>query len=107
MDDENLEILLFVSPGCPHCPRAEYTAKKVVPEYSDYGVVLKKIRTKTREGRELSSQLNVMSTPTMVFIRGDAVVDRIVGAPELSSLRKRIEKVLGLRKSFFGRMFGR
>lgn len=105
--EEGLEILLFVSPKCPHCPRAEYTAKKVVPEYSDYGVVLRKIRTKSREGRELSSQLNVMSTPTMVFIKGEDVVDRIVGAPEVSSLRKRIEKHLGMRKSFLDRVFGR
>jgi len=49
-----MKILLFVSSHCPHCPAAEQIVKKVVPDYYDHGLSLKKIRIKTKEGKLVS-----------------------------------------------------
>ncbi|RLI90262.1 MAG: hypothetical protein DRO89_06150 [Candidatus Altiarchaeales archaeon] len=103
-----MKVLLFVSSHCSHCPSAERIVKKIVPEYSSYGVTFEKIRIKTKRGKELSSKFNIMATPTILILNesGDEA-KRIVGTPGENSLRRGIEKELGLRKSFFDRIFGR
>lgn len=103
-----MKILLFVSSHCSYCPDAERIVKRIVPEYSNYGITLEKIRIKTGRGKELSSKFNIMATPTILILgeRGDET-KRIVGVPGENSLRNEIEKELGLRKSFFDRIFGR
>ena len=102
-----LKLLLFVSPGCPHCPDAEVAVKKVVPEFYDNEVYYKKIRTRTSEGKELSRQYNVMAVPTIIIVDSDGnELKRIVGAPTKSKLRGEIEKQLGIKKPFFKKLFG-
>ena len=103
-----VEILLFVSSRCSHCPGAERIVKAVIPEYSDYRVTFEKIRIKTDRGKELSSKFNIMALPTILILdeNGDEI-KRIVGAPSENSLRNEIEKELGLRKSFFDRILSR
>jgi len=104
----SLKLYLFVSPGCIHCPKAEKIVRKIAPEYYDKGLVYKKIRTKTPEGKQLSLKYNVMGTPTMIFLDSSMnELKRIVGVPGEGSFRSSVEKLLGLRKSFFERLFGR
>ncbi len=102
-----MKILLFVSSHCPHCPRAERVVRKVAPGYYDYGLTFKKMRTKGEEGRELSSRYNIAATPSILLFGDDNnEIKRIVGVPSEENLRTEIEKVLGLRKSFWSRIFG-
>lgn len=102
-----MKLLLFVSSHCPHCPGAERVVKNVVSEYEDYGVTFSKIRTKAPDGKELSLKYNVMSTPSiLLFDENGTEIKRIVGVPGASDLKNHIEKALGLKKSFFGRIFG-
>lgn len=103
-----MRVLLFVSSHCPHCPKAEAVAKRVVPEYGGYGVTLKKIRSKTPEGKELSSKFGIKALPTILILDGNQKkIERIVGVPSSDRLRDEIERGLGLKKSFFSRIFGK
>ena len=102
-----MKILLFVSSHCPHCPRAEAVVKKVAPEYHKHGVELEKIRLKTSNGKHLSEELGVLSTPTTLILNDKGIeIRRIVGVPSESEMRNKIEGELGLKRSFLERVFG-
>jgi thioredoxin-related protein len=101
-----MKILVFTSSNCSHCPKAERVVREVAPIYSNYDVSHEKIRTKTPYGKELSIGYNVMGTPTILFLdENNNELKRIVGAPSEENLKKEIEKLLGLRKSFFSKLF--
>ncbi len=100
-----MKILLFVSSNCPHCPLAESVLREVAPNYSDKGLIYEKIRTKTTEGKELSVKYFIRSTPTMLFLNDEnKEIERIIGTPSEEKLRKKIEKLLGLKKSFLNKL---
>jgi len=102
-----MKVLLFVSSHCPHCPAAEQILKKVVPDYYDHGLSLKKIRMKTKEGKKRSLEYNVRAIPTTLILDDNGnEIKRMVGVMSEDSLRASIEKLLGLRKSFLSRIFG-
>ena len=103
-----MRMLLFVSSHCPHCPKAESVAKGVAPEYYNYGMRFEKIRLKTEEGKRLSRELNIMSTPTILMLDDNGVeTERIVGIPSETSLKNKIESRLGLKKTLLSRILGR
>ncbi|MCD6522290.1 MAG: thioredoxin fold domain-containing protein [Candidatus Diapherotrites archaeon] len=102
-----MKVLLFVSSHCPHCPKAEKLAKTMFPSYYDKGLVFKKVRVKTGEGKEFSIKFNVMGTPTFIFLDDDGnYLDRIVGVPSEGRLKGEVEKHLGIKRSFFSKIFG-
>jgi len=102
-----MKMMLFVSSHCPHCPIAENIVRKVAPQYYKYGLEFRKIRLKTRTGKELSEQFNVLSTPTILITNKSGLeVQRIVGVPSESNLKNKLESGLGLKKSLFNRIFG-
>ena len=102
-----MNVLLFVSSHCIHCPIAERLVKKVVPDYEEHGLELEKIRTATKEGKQLGKEFNVHGTPTIILINDeDKEIKRFVGTPDETNFRNEIEKMLGLKKSFFARFFG-
>jgi len=103
-----MKIFLFVSPNCPHCPLAESVLREVAPDYSNKGLTYEKIRTKTTEGKELSVEYFIRSTPTMLFLNEeDKEIERIVGTPSEEKLRKKIDKLLGLKKSFLNKLLNK
>lgn len=103
-----MKLLVFVSSRCPHCPKAESIVKKIVPEYYKHGLEFQKIRIKTSEGKQLSREFNIMSMPTILMLDDNGVeTQRIIGVPSENNLKNKIESELGLKKSFFARVFGR
>ena len=103
-----MRLLVFTSSNCPHCPKAERVVREIAPDYSDKGVSHEKIRMKTPEGKDFSLKYHVMSTPTILFLdEEENEIGRIVGAPSENSLRNKIEKLLGLKKSFLSSLFGK
>ena len=107
-----MQILLFVSSTCVHCPKAEKLAKQVLPEYYSQGVSFKKIRIKTSEGKSLSSKFGVRGVPTFIFLSSDgSVLDRIVGVPREETLRHTVGKYSKgkstEKKSFLNKLLGR
>ncbi len=102
-----MRILVFVSSNCPHCPKSERAVKTVAPEYGEQGLTYKKVRVKTPEGKELSSKYGVRSLPTILYLDGQGnEIGRRAGAAGEDNVRDDIEKMLGLKKSFFSRLFG-
>jgi small redox-active disulfide protein 1 len=103
-----MKLLVFVSPSCVHCPKAEKVVKEVVPEYADKGVSWEKLRVKTSEGKALSRKYGVKGVPTIIIPDENGnELERIVGAPSDSKLRSVIEKHLGIKKSFFSKLLGK
>ncbi len=102
-----MEVLLFTSSKCVHCPSAERLAKSVLPEYYDKGLVFRKVRVRTSEGKELANRFNVMGTPTFIFLDDEGrLLARLVGVPSKEKLRGEVEKGLGIKRSFLSRLFG-
>lgn len=117
-----VNVLVFWSVDCPHC-------RQSLPKFSEWlrtngdglnvfgaaRVANDAIRTKTEEfcklnrivfdnlidkDFEVSSLYNIVSTPTMVIIRPDGVVDSIVltGEPDFSQLFQAKRKALLIRR---------
>ncbi len=100
-----MEVLVFVSSHCPMCPAAEQLVKEVIPDYYGQGIDYQKVRTKTREGKELAIQYGIRGTPTIILINSGEEIKRFVGTPSEGKLRSSIEKALGLKKSFLNNFF--
>ena len=102
-----MQILVFVSSHCPHCPKAVNSVGNLAPQYAEYGVTYRKIRAKTSEAKELSIKYNITVYPTILFLNDNKeILYTIKGAPSEDSLRKKIEQLLGLKKSFLNKIFG-
>ncbi len=103
-----MRVLVFVSSHCPHCPNAERLVKRVTPDYKEHGVSFSKVRIKTSGGKILSKKYGVRGTPTIILINNDGVeLKRHVGTPSEDKFRSMMEKAIGLKKSFFSRLFGK
>ncbi len=97
-----VELWVFVSKGCPHCPEAEKLSKVMAREY-DLG--FRKYRLQTSEGRQMAQEYEVMGTPTILVWKDDDLFARLVGTPSREKLESTIKKALGLKKGLFG-LFG-
>ena len=100
--DEDVEIWVFVSKGCPHCPEAEKLCKVMSREYN---VPLRKYRLQTSEGKEMAKQYDVLGTPTIMVWKGEDLFARLIGTPSRGKLEGTLKKALGLKKGLFG-LFG-
>jgi len=47
-----MQILVFTSSNCPHCPNTGHVVREVAPSYTDYNLSYNKIRAGTSEGKE-------------------------------------------------------
>lgn len=102
-----MKVLVFVSSNCPHCPKAERAVLRLAPDYQEKGLTHRKIRVKTPEGKELASKYGIKGLPTILFLDEEGKeLGRKTGAPDEDKLRNDIEKLLGLKRSFFSRLFG-
>ena len=102
-----MQLLVFVSSHCPHCPTAVEAVKKAVSKYSDYNLSYRKIRANTTEAKQISGSYGIRAYPTIIGLNDDdEIICRMVGTPTEEKLAKEIEKGLGLKKSFFGKIFG-
>jgi len=103
-----MEVLVFVSSNCPHCPKAVRIVKRIIHKYGEYGLKYRKIRAKTSEAKKLSAEYDISVYPTILFLNDEKkCVYRVSGVPNEDGFRKKIEQMLGLRKTFLGRIFER
>ena len=102
-----MELIVFVSSNCPHCPKAVSAVKKAVSQYKDHNLKYKKVRARTAESKQISGKYGIRVYPTIIGISdGGKEICRLVGVPEEEKLRKEIEKSIGLKKSLFSKIFG-
>ena len=102
-NQHDVELWVFVSKGCPHCPEAERLAKILAKEYN-IGFV--KYRTQTSDGKKMAKEYDVMGTPTILVWQDDNLFSRIVGTPSRSKLETTIKKALGIKTGFLSGLFG-
>ena len=103
-----MKILLFTSSNCPYCPQAKRVLESVLPDYSEYDIDYNKIRLGTNDGKEIAIKYNITSTPTIIIANNNSdEIKRIVGVPDNDKLKNEIEKAIGLKKSFFSKIFGK
>ncbi len=103
-----MQLLVFVSSHCLHCPKAVEAVKKAVSKYSDYDLNYRKIRANTTEAKEISGSYDIRAYPTIIGLNEDnEIICKMVGTPTEEKLAKEIEKGLGLKKSFFEKIFGK
>ena len=96
--------MVFVSPHCPHCPKAAAMVARVAPQYE--GVRHEKIRVKTDKGKRLSVLYGINVYPTtLIFNDAGKLKHKISGVPDEGAFKDKIERLLGSKKSFFGRFF--
>jgi len=101
-----VEILIFVSSHCPHCPKAVAIVKKSISKYAEHKIIYRKIRAKTAEGKILSNNYSITAYPTVILLDDNKnEIKRIVGIPNSGSLDSSIEKILGLKKHFLASFF--
>lgn len=99
-----MKIMLFSTSTCPVCPKAERVAREVMPDYPQ--VTFVKYKANKGEGKRISAHYMVMGVPTFLMLDDSGnEIKRIVGVPSENSLRKQVETQLGIRKSFFKRLF--
>lgn len=102
-----MKLMLFMSSGCPHCPKAEAAVRRILPEYSSNGVEFEKVRTRTDKGKELSMRYGIRGLPTILMLDDEGnELKRMVGAPSDDNLRGKIEGALGLKKGLLSRLLG-
>ncbi len=98
----DVELWVFVSKGCPHCPEAERLCKMVAREYE---IPLKKYRLQTSEGKQMAREYDILGTPTILIWKDDELFARLVGTPSRGKLESTVQKALGIKKGLFG-LFG-
>ncbi|MBW2988503.1 thioredoxin family protein [Candidatus Woesearchaeota archaeon] len=98
------KLILFVSKGCPHCPKAAAVVMRIAREYEEDGLSYEKVRTRTERGKRLSVRFNVNVFPTLLMFDGDGRLRaKISGVPSEDVLKKKVELLLGLRKPLLSR----
>jgi thioredoxin 1 len=91
LESENLVLIKFWSPQCPHC-------RMIAPIYTElskeYAGKLKFARLniiESHQNQELAIRLGVMGTPTFKFFCGGRPVQDIVGALPKDDLEQAID----------------
>jgi thioredoxin 1 len=97
MDDtKKLEIEIFTSPTCPHCPAAVRATKELMekhPELKD-SVVWKEMSTVTPQGAEKARAYGIRGVPTIVITNEKGEKAGLVGAPDVKRYYDVIQKIL-------------
>jgi len=90
-----VEIEVFTSPRCPHCPHAKDLAKRIAKEKK---AIFRETSTATSHGSNRAQRFGVRSVPT-IFVKGPKF-DRIGfrGQPPEKSLRDAVDISLGLKE---------
>jgi len=90
----NLPVVVdFWAPWCGPCRMVAPSLEAIAKEYAGKLVVAK---VNTDEDQRWAIQYGVQGIPTLLFVKGGKVVDRIVGALPRPALEQRMKKALAL-----------
>lgn len=81
-----MKVIKFFSKSCPPCKKLSPITKEIAAEYPEVewlGVDIEK-------ERELAQQFGVRSVPTMVFVKNNEEVDRLVGLVPKKEIEERV-----------------
>ncbi len=85
-----MQLLVFVSSHCPHCPKAVTAVKEAVSQYSGYNLSYRKIRAKTVEAKQILGRYEIKACPTIIGLNdSEKIVCKIVGVPSEKKAQER------------------
>lgn len=82
-----LELWLFTSNHCPGCEPMKQKCEQVSIET---GIPLKVYNIDNDEDMELARRYYIMSTPTLLVVRGGEIINQIIGNVPLSKIEEAI-----------------
>lgn len=84
-------VVLFTTPGCPHCPRVRQTSLDVAQRRP--GVKFSEVSAVDRP--DLVKSMNVRAAPTMLALRDGVEVGRTIGASSADEIERLFEASAG------------
>ena len=93
INSSQLVVIDFWAEWCGPCKRLMPVFKEVAEKMQDK---VKFIKVDVDNMQEVASEYQVMSIPTLIFIRDGQEIDRVVGAPSKDSLESKIKSVFDL-----------
>lgn len=86
-------VVDFWAPWCGPCRMIAPSLEAIAKEYAGKLVVAK---VNTDEDQRWAMQYGVQGIPTLLFVKGGKIVDRVVGAMPRPALEQRMKQALGL-----------
>lgn len=91
MSKENNIILDFWAPWCVPCKQMKPAVERIASEYADR-VEVKAINIE-EDTSDISAKYNVRNIPTIVFVKDDKEVERIVGTKTYDFIKTKVEEI--------------
>lgn len=84
-------VVDFWAPWCGPCRMVAPALEKLAQEYAGKVIVAK---VNTDDHSRWATQYQVQGIPTLLFVVGGKVVDRLVGAAPLATIKQRLDAAL-------------
>ena len=85
-------VLFFHAYWCHSCPKMFDMFKKVRKEMETNVMRFRDVDVEEESGVELSSKYQVRNVPTILILKADRIVERIVGTKSKEELKQVLEK---------------
>ena len=92
LDSEKTVLLDFWATWCGPCRKIGPTIQELADEYEGQ-VIVGKVNIE-EEADDLVSEFGIRNIPTILFIKGGEVVDKVVGAAPKSTIEEKLKALL-------------
>lgn len=95
-NSKSIEIEIFTSPTCPHCPAAVRATKELMEQHPELkkSVVWREMSTATQEGNRKAAGYGIRGVPTIVMTDRNGEKSGIVGAPTVARYYEVVKEII-------------